>query len=127
MLYIGCTGVVDVARYDVVSGKSFHCRCCWCHYIFFTEKEEEEPPAPVLSGAQHEHMLILMRVLYGNPRVLYAPNNTQVDVIMKKVRIRKVFKIPNTKLESPMVQRVSNNQKEVMLQKVRICAPSQLG
>ena len=29
--------------------------------------------------------------------------------------------------ESPMVQRVSNNQKEVMLQKVRICTPSQLG
>ena len=51
---------------------------------FFTE---EKPPTPTLSDSQHAHMLILMRVLYGNPRVLYAPNDTQVDVIMKKVRI----------------------------------------
>ena len=110
MLYIGCTGVVAVARYDVVSGVFIVVVVGVITYMFFTEKEEEEPPAPVLSGAQHEHMLILMRVLYGNPRVLYAPNNTQVDVIMKKVRIRKVLKIPNTKLESPMVQQVSNDQ-----------------
>ena len=98
MLYIGCTGVVDVARYDVVS-RVFIVVVVGVITYFFTEKEEEEPPAPVLSGAQHEHMLILMRVLYGNPRVLYAPNNTQVDVIMEKVRIRKVLKIPNTKLK----------------------------
>ena len=28
---------------------------------------------------------ILVHVLYSNPRVLYAPNNTQADAVIKKV------------------------------------------
>ena len=79
--YIRCNGGVDVVD-DVV----------FFAHVFpaSTTKlppTKPPPPEPVvsISRAQHEHMLILMRVLYGNPRVLYAPNDTQVDIIMRKV------------------------------------------
>ena len=38
-----------------------------------------------MSHSQRFHMGILLHVLYSNPKVLYAPNNTEVDEIIRKV------------------------------------------
>ena len=38
-----------------------------------------------MSNSQRFHMGILLHVLYSNPKVLYAPNNTEVDEIIRKV------------------------------------------
>lgn len=39
-----------------------------------------------MSKYQQEQIGILVHVLYSNPRVLYAPNNTDADKIITKVR-----------------------------------------
>ena len=38
-----------------------------------------------MSAAQQNHLKILVHVLFSNPRVLYAPNNTAADTIIVKV------------------------------------------
>lgn len=38
-----------------------------------------------MSKYQQEQIGILVHVLYSNPRVLYAPNNTDADKIITKV------------------------------------------
>ncbi|XP_052774715.1 ATP-binding cassette sub-family A member 2-like isoform X2 [Mya arenaria] len=37
-----------------------------------------------LDGGQKQHLKILVHVLYSNPKLLYAPNNTAVQKIIKK-------------------------------------------
>ena len=39
-----------------------------------------------LDGSQQKNLKILVHALYSNPKVLYAPNNTGVTTIIKKVR-----------------------------------------
>lgn len=38
-----------------------------------------------MSNSQRFHVGILVHVLYSNPKVLYAPNNTEVDDVIRKV------------------------------------------
>ena len=38
-----------------------------------------------LDGSQQKNLKILIHALYSNPKVLYAPNNTGVTTIIKKV------------------------------------------
>ena len=40
-----------------------------------------------LNSGQKKNLKILLHVLYSNPKVLYAPNNTAVNMIVKKVLI----------------------------------------
>lgn len=40
-----------------------------------------------MSKYQQEQIGILVHVLYSNPRVLYAPNNTDADKIITKVSL----------------------------------------
>lgn len=37
-----------------------------------------------LTTTQKNNLGILLHVLYGNPKVLYAPNGTDADLIIKK-------------------------------------------
>ena len=39
-----------------------------------------------LSKRQQNDLGLLIHVLYSNPKVLYAPNGTQADEIIQKVR-----------------------------------------
>ncbi len=50
------------------------------------EKEKRFDPDPLTPG-QRGHIAVLVHVLYGNPKVLYAPNDTEVDVVIQKVRL----------------------------------------
>ena len=40
-----------------------------------------------LTGKQKYDIGILIHVLYNNPKVLYAPNNTEADTIIRKVSV----------------------------------------
>lgn len=44
-----------------------------------------------MSKYQQEQIGILVHVLYSNPRVLYAPNNTDADKIITKVSLNNTY------------------------------------
>lgn len=38
-----------------------------------------------LLALNHRDLGVLLHVLYSNPRVLYAPNGTEADIVIQKV------------------------------------------
>ncbi len=44
-----------------------------------------------MTHSQRFHMGILIHVLYSNPKVLYAPNNTELDSVIKKVKYQLIM------------------------------------
>ena len=50
------------------------------HFVLLTVSDDLG-----LTSKQKKDLAILIHVLYSNPKVLYAPNGTEADVVIAKV------------------------------------------